>query len=46
MKKIVVTEGSGKAGRACVDDLVAHGYDVFVVDQVMPSPSVNRSCAI
>jgi nucleoside-diphosphate-sugar epimerase len=38
MKKIVVTGGAGKAGRACVDDLLAHGYEVFVVDRVTPSP--------
>ena len=37
-KRIVVTGGSGKAGRACVDDLLAHDYDVFVVDRVTPSP--------
>ncbi|MBC8105501.1 MAG: NAD-dependent epimerase/dehydratase family protein, partial [Anaerolineae bacterium] len=41
MKRIVVTGGSGKAGRACVDDLLAHGYEVFVVDQTTPSP---RKC--
>jgi nucleoside-diphosphate-sugar epimerase len=35
-KQIVVTGGSGKAGRACVDDLLANGYDVFVVDRVPP----------
>jgi nucleoside-diphosphate-sugar epimerase len=35
-KKIVVTGGSGKAGRACVDDLLEHGYDVLVVDRVAP----------
>jgi nucleoside-diphosphate-sugar epimerase len=33
----VVTGGSGKAGRACVDDLLAHGYDVYVVDRIPPS---------
>ena len=38
MNKIVVTGGAGKAGRACVDDLLAHGYEVFVVDRMMPSP--------
>ena len=38
MKKVVVTGGSGKAGRACVDDLLAHGYEVFVVDRVTASP--------
>lgn len=36
MKKIVVTGGSGKAGRAVVRDLVEHGYDVLNVD-VAPS---------
>jgi nucleoside-diphosphate-sugar epimerase len=34
MKKVVVTGGSGKAGRACVQDLIQHGYDVFVIDRV------------
>jgi nucleoside-diphosphate-sugar epimerase len=40
MKKnrIVVTGGSGKVGRACVDDLLANNYDVFVVDRLLPSP--------
>jgi len=32
MKKVVVTGGSGKAGRAVVRDLVEHGYDVLNVD--------------
>jgi nucleoside-diphosphate-sugar epimerase len=36
MKKIVVTGGSGKAGRAVVRDLVEHGYEVLNVD-VLPS---------
>ncbi len=31
-ERIVVTGGSGKAGRAAVADLVAHGYDVLDVD--------------
>ena len=31
-KKIVVTGGSGKAGRAVVKDLLEHGYDVLNVD--------------
>lgn len=31
-KKIVVTGGSGKAGRAVVKDLLDHGYDVLNVD--------------
>lgn len=33
-KKIVVTGGSGKAGRAVVKELVDHGYDVLNVDLV------------
>lgn len=35
--KIAVTGGSGKAGRAVVRDLLAHGHDVLNVDLV-PSP--------
>jgi nucleoside-diphosphate-sugar epimerase len=34
MTQIVVTGGSGKAGRAVVHDLVDHGYDVVNVDVV------------
>ncbi len=41
MSKVIVTGGSGKAGRACVADLLAHGYEVFVVDRAVPSP---RQC--
>jgi nucleoside-diphosphate-sugar epimerase len=37
MTKIVVTGGSGKAGRAVMRDLVAHGHEVVNVD-VVPSP--------
>src|SRR3954462_16009652 len=32
MTHVVVTGGSGKLGRACVRDLVGHGYDVTNVD--------------
>lgn len=32
MKKIIVTGGSGKAGRAVMHDLAAHGYQPFNVD--------------
>jgi nucleoside-diphosphate-sugar epimerase len=32
--KVVVTGGSGKAGRAVIRDLLAHGHDVLNVDRV------------
>jgi nucleoside-diphosphate-sugar epimerase len=35
--KIAVTGGSGKAGRAVVQDLLEHGHDVLNIDRV-PSP--------
>jgi nucleoside-diphosphate-sugar epimerase len=38
MGRVVVTGGSGKAGRAVVRDLLEHGQDVLSVDLV-PSPS-------
>ena len=39
MKKVLVTGGSGKLGRAVLRDLVAHGYDVLNVDQqALPEP--------
>jgi nucleoside-diphosphate-sugar epimerase len=37
---IVVTGGSGKAGRACINELVAHGYQLCNVDRV---PGVDES---
>ena len=37
MSIIIVTGGSGKAGRAVVRDLLDHGYEVLNVDR-MPSP--------
>ena len=39
MTRVVVTGGSGKAGRAIVPDLVEHGYDVVNVDMV---PAVQQ----
>jgi nucleoside-diphosphate-sugar epimerase len=36
LPKIVVTGGSGKAGRACIRDLQAHGYDVLNIDRTPP----------
>lgn len=37
MTRVVVTGGSGKLGRACVRDLVEHGYEVINAD-IAPSP--------
>jgi nucleoside-diphosphate-sugar epimerase len=37
LPKIVVTGGSGKAGKAVIRDLKSHGYDVFNVDRVKPA---------
>ncbi|WP_088279774.1 NAD(P)-dependent oxidoreductase [Ideonella sp. A 288] len=37
MKNIVVTGGSGKAGRAVVRELVEHGHRVLNVDRVPPA---------
>jgi nucleoside-diphosphate-sugar epimerase len=41
MKKVVVTGGSGKVGRACVADLLANGISVVNIDLVAPA---NRTC--
>jgi nucleoside-diphosphate-sugar epimerase len=38
---IVVTGGSGKVGRACVKDLMEHGYQVTSVDMVPPPGQSN-----
>ncbi|MFN8450492.1 MAG: NAD(P)-dependent oxidoreductase [Anaerolineae bacterium] len=40
MPKIVVTGGSGKAGRAVVRDLVDHGYEVLNVDTAPPAERI------
>jgi nucleoside-diphosphate-sugar epimerase len=42
MARVVVTGGSGKAGRAVVDDLVASGHDVLNVDAVAPREPNGR----
>ena len=39
---VVVTGGSGKAGRAIVRDLVDHGHDVLSVDRDPPKEAVSR----
>lgn len=40
MKKIVVTGGNGKAGRAIIKDLLAHDYDVTSVDISRPTDNL------
>jgi hypothetical protein len=37
MKSVVVTGGSGKAGSAVIEELLAHGYAVINVDTVAPA---------
>ncbi|TIS57511.1 MAG: NAD(P)-dependent oxidoreductase [Mesorhizobium sp.] len=41
MKNVIVTGGSGKAGRAVCRDLVAHGYSVLNIDM---QPSTDPIC--
>ncbi len=38
---IIVTGGSGKVGRACVKDLMEHGYKVVSIDMVRPAGISN-----
>lgn len=38
---IIVTGGSGKVGRACVKDLMEHGYKVASIDMVRPAGLSN-----
>jgi len=42
MPKIVVTGGSGKAGRATISDLVEHGYEVLNVDIARGQEALGR----
>ena len=42
MKKIVVTGGSGKAGRAVIKDLLEHQYDVLNIDLLAPRERISR----
>jgi nucleoside-diphosphate-sugar epimerase len=37
MPRVVVTGGSGKLGRACVAELLEHGWDVVNLDRVAPA---------
>ena len=46
MKKVVVTGGSGKAGRAVVNELNTRGYQTLNVDQAIPPASWGRALAV
>lgn len=46
MKKIVVTGGSGKAGRATVRELLEHGYEVLNIDIVPPREAISRYLSV
>jgi nucleoside-diphosphate-sugar epimerase len=37
MKRVIVTGGSGKVGRACVEELLQHHYEVYNVDLARPA---------
>jgi nucleoside-diphosphate-sugar epimerase len=37
MTRVAVTGGSGKVGRACVDDLLEHGFEVVNIDAAPPA---------
>jgi nucleoside-diphosphate-sugar epimerase len=43
---IVVTGGSGKAGRFCLSELVAHGYELCNIDQVSGSDPNIPFCQV
>jgi len=45
LKRVLVTGGTGKLGKVCVADLLAHGYDVFVVDTVAPAKGIPHLIA-
>jgi len=46
MKKVVVTGGSGKAGRAVVNELNQHGYQTLNVDLAIPPASWGKALAV
>ncbi len=45
MGRVVVTGGSGKLGRAVVDELVEHGWDVVVFDRARPPADKANAAA-
>ena len=42
MARIIVTGGSGKVGRACIEELLQHGYEVFNLDTTAPAKERAR----
>ena len=46
MKRIVVTGGSGKAGRAILRELAEHGYETLNVDVVPPTDAPLASYVV
>jgi nucleoside-diphosphate-sugar epimerase len=46
MKKVVVTGGSGKAGRATVRELLEHGYEVLNIDIAPPREAISRYLSV
>ena len=45
MAQVVLTGGTGKLGRACLAELLDHGYSVTNVDLVLPPTIPAPSCA-
>jgi nucleoside-diphosphate-sugar epimerase len=43
---VIVTGGSGKLGRAVLTDLVAHGYRVLNLDQVLPRDPITPTVRV
>jgi len=37
MARVIVTGGSGKVSRACIEQLLHHGYEVFNLDTTRPA---------
>jgi nucleoside-diphosphate-sugar epimerase len=46
MKQVLVTGGSGKAGRATIKELQEHGYSVVSVDQARPAEQLCPFTAV
>ena len=46
MTKVIVTGGSGKLGRAVLKDLVANGYEVLNLDQMLPKKTIAPTVRI